>query len=273
MLEVDAAAHQAQVVAGAVEDRLRDENDQVVRRRDVRAGNHRATFTQGGEGAFRLQCLAEDLQGVGRGGTDHALGVGDDHRIEGVGLQAQSDGFTVQVADVVEMLGQQLGGVGQLLLGRLQVGLGAGGQLGGVGVIGFQGVVDEQLVLHAIAGVEAVEQGDQRCDQGQQQDQAAQVPAEEVSELHRMASIWKLEINPAAITICRHDGAKARHVAPVAWRCRAKGNETLVERPQGVRGIDFDRSVIKCSVISYNSSACAVLKGVLAVTGSVIRRA
>ena len=175
LLEVDAAAHGAQVLAVFRKNRLRDKDDEVAGNRHIRLANDRAFGLQGFHNAAGGQRFACDLQCLGRCGQ-HIAGVVDDgDGVETLGLQAQPRGFFAQEDVVLHVPGHQLGAVVQLLQGRLQKVIRAARQLGGIGVVAVQRGVYQLLALHQIAGVEGVGKRNQGAADREHQNQAAQI--------------------------------------------------------------------------------------------------
>ncbi|MOA49698.1 hypothetical protein D3C78_1726110 [compost metagenome] len=60
--------------------------------------------------------------------------------------------------------------------------LGACGQLDGIDAVGLQAFLDQQVLLHQVAGIEGIGEGEQCRGKGEQQDQAAQIETQQGSE-------------------------------------------------------------------------------------------
>jgi hypothetical protein len=87
---------------------------------------------------------------------------------------------------------QAASAVGQLLARRLQEILGRAGQFARVGVVRFQGGIDQQLALHAVAGIEGIGQGHQGAGEGHEHDQTAQIHAQNRFSPHGSAKNRKV---------------------------------------------------------------------------------
>lgn len=80
----------------------------------------------------------------------------------------------------------------QLLLGGVEKLFGRGGQLESIGVIAVQCLVDQQLALHLIAGMQAINQRDGGSGEGKDQYQSSQVKAEDLFGNHNITTHERL---------------------------------------------------------------------------------
>ena len=115
LLEVDAAAHGAEVFAIRSKHGLRDKDDEVAGGCHIRLADDGAFGGQRLDNAGGLQRFALDLQGLGRCRQHKARMVEDGDGVEALGLQAQARSLGVQVHMVIHVAGQQLGAVVELL--------------------------------------------------------------------------------------------------------------------------------------------------------------
>ncbi|MNC31764.1 hypothetical protein D3C75_800970 [compost metagenome] len=112
LLQVDAGAEIAEVVALAIADRMGNVHHQVAGGRDVGGADQRPLLAQRLQSSGALQLAAYQLQGLRRGGQHGACGADHQHRVEVGGLQAQAVNFLGQYGAVVHPLGQLAGAEG-----------------------------------------------------------------------------------------------------------------------------------------------------------------
>ncbi|MNJ31360.1 hypothetical protein D3C77_259940 [compost metagenome] len=118
-------------------------------------------------GADDLRFVRVDLQGL-------AVGIDNQHGVEGMVFGLQALGFFPEQLRIIEVAAQYLAAVAQAAMRRLEKLANAGSHLGGIGLIGLQRRMHQRIALHTVGHPQAVAQRGHDRQQHKQQNQAAQ---------------------------------------------------------------------------------------------------
>ncbi|MNS19425.1 hypothetical protein D3C72_511440 [compost metagenome] len=159
--QVQAAADIPQVAAIAVENGLRQRHHQVVGRRYVGRRHQWAARLQRLLDTGRMHVAADQVPQRGGGNRQqHPVGIDHEGGIEGHALAQDTLGLRLQGDGVTQLAALHASTERQLLQGIVDKGLGDACQLHRIHPVGFQGMVDQQLALHPVAGEVAGAQHD-----------------------------------------------------------------------------------------------------------------
>ncbi|KAF1051233.1 MAG: hypothetical protein GAK43_02488 [Stenotrophomonas maltophilia] len=179
------ATERAEEVAGGIEDGLGNEHHETPGQGGIRRAYLRVPILQGGLDALGTQRAAHDFNRI-RVDLQHlALGIGDHDGIEIRILRLQANGLFAQPRRIAPMLAQLAGTEAQAALRGVQELANAGSDLGGIGTVGGQRMLDQCIALDDIGRDHAVGQGGQHRNQYQPENQRAQIQYPARALLHR----------------------------------------------------------------------------------------